>query len=308
MKKTVKTIVAAAAASFMCAVPTVASFANVPAATSITASAYYIPNSCEDIPDDFIPNLSYYNGVYDTGVYSGAHVDYKKCPGGVEVYRIDVADSRIKIPARVKINDVEYKVIRIGNGAFKDKNGTPNGMGAALTKITFSTYSELEEIGDDAFQGCTKLKEIKLPKTLKKIGNHAFKGSGMEMVSYTVENRQPVSSLETIGDEAFMDCTQLSKIYLPATITNVNTKAFYNTGITLVNFAGPNSNAVVIGDSAFSKCSKLNSISTDRKATGSQRNAFNESGYNLRSKVKKYSSSTSDSVVNQFKNSFDFAK
>lgn len=285
MKKTVKTIVAAAAASFMCAVPTVASFANVPTATSITASAYYIPNSCEDIPDDFIPNLSYYNGVYDTGVYSGAHVDYKKCPGGVEVYRIDVADSRIKIPARVKINDVEYKVIRIGNGAFKDKNGTPNGMGAALTKITFSAYSELEEIGANAFQGCTKLKEIKLPKTLKTIGNQAFKDSGMEMVSYTVENRQPVSSLETIGNEAFMN-TNLTKIYIAPTTTTIGANAFNNTNIAEMNFAGPGAE-LTIQSEAFANCTKINYIYNNRRISkNSSTAAFKNCNSNLKNAVK----------------------
>ena len=75
MKRSIKSIVAATAAVFMCAVPTIASVANLPAANSITASAYYTPNAFADFEDSWTPEVT---GLTNFGApINLGHVDYQ---------------------------------------------------------------------------------------------------------------------------------------------------------------------------------------------------------------------------------------
>lgn len=114
-------------------------------------------------------------------------------------------------------------VIAIGSEAFCDNT--------AIEKIIVS--SNLEYIGDKAFSGCwrmcnftipTSLKyieseafdrccnaftELVLPKSMKNIGSHAFRGcSRLEKVMFS-------SEIENIGSGIFDGCEKLAKIVVP---------------------------------------------------------------------------------------------
>ena len=52
-----------------------------------------------------------------------------------------------------------------------------------LKKVIFPKNSKLRFIGTSAFWGCKNLKEIDLPKSLKEIGPHAFRYSGLEKIT-----------------------------------------------------------------------------------------------------------------------------
>lgn len=52
-----------------------------------------------------------------------------------------------------------------------------------LKKVIFPKNSKLKFIGTSAFWGCKSLKEIDLPKSLKEIGPHAFRYSGLEKIT-----------------------------------------------------------------------------------------------------------------------------
>ena len=212
MKRSIKAIVAAAGAAVMCAAPALTSVTSTPVVNSISASANYYPNLYETFDDDFAPVLSYYNGVSDTGVYSGGHADYRKISNNaVEVIKIDVADSRIKIPAQVKIGNKLYNVEKIADRAFQNKNGTRNGMGAALTKIDLSAAKYLTTIGDEAFQGCTGLTSITIPASVETIGTKAFQASGLQGIRLERASAYSLRPL-VIKDSAFADLANLSYI------------------------------------------------------------------------------------------------
>ncbi len=94
----------------------------------------------------------------------------------------------------------------------------------------------------EVFSGCTSLKSVKLPSTLKFITVGAFAGcTNLE----TVEMNE---SLLVIGDEAFKGCVKLTNITLP--------KSIY-----------------VIGSNAFEGCTKISSL-TVAKNTYVKSNAF----------------------------------
>jgi hypothetical protein len=313
MKRTIKSIIAAASAAFMCAAPVLTSVSSTPIVNSISASAAVYSNAYESFDNNWVPSISgVSNGV--TKVNLG-HVDYEfdRNTKTAKIVGMDKQDSCIKFPKGINVNGDFYATTAIGDNAFQNKDGKKlaNGKaapkGAALKKVDLSAAVNLKVIGNGAFDGCTQLTgSMKLSKTLKTIGNYAFRNTAITEISYTVEDRKPVSVLEKIGNEAFMNCKSLPKIYLPATVDTVGTKAFYNSGITLANFAGPNGKAITINNLAFANCSKLNSIGTDRIATGSCNNAFDNCASNAN--VHAYTSSLGTKGVESFTSTFTALK
>ncbi len=103
----------------------------------------------------------------------------------------------------------------------------------------------LIEIGDQAFSGCSRLKDIFLPRTVKSIGASAFENcSGLESIHssdglLTIKKRAfaGCTSLESfffpdaikkIGDQSFLRCFRLSKIYIPNSCQSIGKDAFGN--------------------------------------------------------------------------------
>ncbi len=107
-------------------------------------------------------------------------------------------------------------------------------------------------IGDGAFSGCLKLKEIHIPGTVKKIGDVAFSGCRA-----LTDVRVPDSVTE-IGRGAFGGCTKLTDIHLPDGLTKIGDGAFSSCS-SLVNIRIPY-DVSEIGDRAFEGCFKLSAI------------------------------------------------
>lgn len=122
----------------------------------------------------------------------------------------------IIIPSSVKI---------IGGGAFR-KCGS-------LKRVTFLTGSQLETIGERAFEECTALKSVMLPEKLKKICSHAFYNcSALTSVTFGFSDGTLVygaCSLETIESYAFAR-TGLKTFVLNDTVTEIGNYAFTGMG------------------------------------------------------------------------------
>ncbi|MDE5875753.1 MAG: leucine-rich repeat domain-containing protein [Muribaculaceae bacterium] len=115
------------------------------------------------------------------------------------------------------------------------------------------TY-KVTEIMSTAFSKC-KLKSVRLPVTLKKIGANAFSNCPN---LYSGKNFDIPDGVTTIGMEAFMGC-KFSSISLPSTLTKVEEGAFQNTTITSIRFYKPKS-SLVLDFRAFRGCKKLTSV------------------------------------------------
>ncbi|KAL7526702.1 hypothetical protein ACHAXR_001607 [Thalassiosira sp. AJA248-18] len=164
-----------------------------------------------------------------------------------------------------------------------------------VTRVIFSTT--VTEVGDNAFDGCTKLKEVVLNEGLQKIGRAAFLGckslerikfpstltevgfcafDGCKKMKEVVINE----GLRKIGRAAFLECKSLKRIEFPSTLTEVgfcafcsckNLKdvvlheglrkigggAFYGCSLERIKFP---STLTEVGDSAFFGCIKLNGV------------------------------------------------
>ena len=116
-------------------------------------------------------------------------------------------------------------------------------------------FTGITTLNDDAFNGCTNLNTLRLPKKLKAIGARALKGC----------KKLPQVSLPTginaIGEEAFEGCALLTDIELSNEMTVIE-KATFKDCAALTAFNLPIS-VGGIGDEAFSGCSKLTSFTVN---------------------------------------------
>jgi len=170
----------------------------------------------------------------------------------------------------------------------------PDGV-TSIGSNTFANCSKLADvtlpaavmtINSNAFSSCTSLTEIIIPsgvttidgqafsqcKNLGEItvdaGNTNFSNDGGILYNYdkttliaypsasgSVNNIS--TSVTSIGNYAFYQCTDLTGITIPSGLTSIGNNAFYNTRITVIDIpAGVTS----IGSSAFNNCSNLISI------------------------------------------------
>ena len=124
----------------------------------------------------------------------------------------------------------------------------------------------LEVLPTDAFYEKTSLKSVKLPKTLKIIGNYVFSGCS-NLRRITIPN-----SVTTIGSSAFGRCYNLTSVTIPDGVTSIGNSTFSGCS-SLTSITIPNS-VTTIGDYAFHECSSLTSITIPNSVTTIGDSAF----------------------------------
>lgn len=129
----------------------------------------------------------------------------------------------------------------------------------------------LEEIEFGAFALCIRLRDISIPKSVRKIGQKAFYGcafsqfllpeglSQIEVFTFAncVNLKSVVipTSVTRICEGAFLNCTALEEVVIPEGVREIGNDAFYGcTGMRRVII--PKS-VVSIGEDAFGKCPNL---------------------------------------------------
>jgi len=136
-------------------------------------------------------------------------------------------------------------VTTIGESAFSRCSG--------LTEIEIP--NSVTTIGGDAFSGCSELTEIEIPNSVTTIGYYAFSGcsnltkitlpfvgngsdaiyfgcifdSNSYLNTYIPDTLKEViiTSAAAIGENAFYNCSGITKIELPNTVTTIGENAFY---------------------------------------------------------------------------------
>ena len=118
------------------------------------------------------------------------------------------SDTNVILPAYFK----DEPVIKISDDTFKDNK--------KITKV--SVPATVKIIGENAFEGCTKLKTVVFGENseLQKISNNAFKGCTV-LSSINLPN-----GLLQIGTLAFYECASISEIVVPVTVTSIGEAAF----------------------------------------------------------------------------------
>ena len=152
---------------------------------------------------------------------------------------------------------------------------------------SFTVPTNVTEIPASFFYDCSSLKTVKLSSKLTKIGDYAFYNTGLTSLTIPASVKEiganafyssDISSLivepglTTMGEKAFQNCTNLTTVSLPSTLTSIPYYAFYNCSkLANVSLA---EGLTSIGQYAFGTCSKIASITVPEGVTSIGASAF----------------------------------
>ncbi len=138
---------------------------------------------------------------------------------------------------------IPYTYVELEDGTIEIRSYT--GHRRYITIPDYIDGKVVSSIGEFAFKGETRLREVKLPKYLKRIRMSAFSG-----------------------------CSNLVAMEIPDTVTEIGENAFFdNVRLSTLTF-GQNSQLVSIGDYAFSGCAKMRTFTVPSKVTSLNATAF----------------------------------
>jgi hypothetical protein len=154
--------------------------------------------------------------------------------------------------------------------------------------VSVSIPTNVMSIGDDAFDSCSKLESFNIPASVTEIGVNAFSNTkwytehadgllykdnwllgykGDVPGELSIEN-----GTKGIAAGALSNCTSLTSVSVPASVTSISTQAFYGcSGLTSVSIGG---GVKRIEAGAFYGCSNLASFSIPASVTEIGLNAF----------------------------------
>ena len=276
------------------------------------------------IRGDRVPDFNIFQEVVseETLVFvdSGLFEEYASSPGWKTVARHIYSDDMLEQKTVVLNADSERSALYsvLGDSAKYVANlkikGSINGYDimALRNKTTHLLYLDISEAdivaNDDGYEYysgqslskdnvlgarsfCeTNLKEILLPKSLKRIEGYAFyycyhlerviipdgvESIGIEAFCHCYNLKEAVlpKSLNELGESAFLHCLSLGpSLIIPDKVEVINANAFM--GCTSVDSVRIGKKVSTIGDYAFSECSNIRHISFNRNLSEIGRNAF----------------------------------
>ena len=131
-------------------------------------------------------------------------------------------------------------------------------IGTVFKEAPIKTFKELyyftsvTALPDDAFNGCSQLTAIRLPKNVQTIGSRALKGCA-KLPQIDMPNH-----VKTIGEEAFSGCRLLGSFSLPDELPAVNDRTFK--GCEMLTTVSLPITVTRIGSEAFAGCSRFSSL------------------------------------------------
>ena len=124
-----------------------------------------------------------------------------------------------EIPSHFSLSDGEYAVVCIGDG-----NSVFYSDGFSSIKLP----ETLRIIGDNAFSGCYNLGRIEIPQSVVRIGDNAFN------YCRNLEKIEIPQNVVRIGNECFYNCHSLTSVIIPVNskLSEIGYRAFYETNLT----------------------------------------------------------------------------
>ena len=164
----------------------------------------------------------------------------------------------------------------IGEGMFKNCNSLQNftreGGYSNVQDVSIGDYAfygcsslytvelaaECKIIGAHAFENCTGLSDwdytgFYVPETVETIGDYAFANSNVKHVGASDDREGLLPELLSLGEGAFMNCTNLEKFIFSDVITTIGKYAFKGCE-NLEKFGALPVSLTTIGDEAFAEC------------------------------------------------------
>lgn len=118
-------------------------------------------------------------------------------------------------------------------------------------------------IGTYLFNSCDSLESITFPESLRTLGKNTFSSckalTSVQFTSHTTPFKDGKDGLTVLEESMFTGCTALEQITIPAQITELKQKVFYNCSkLVSVTFAG--NNVTAFGNQVFYGCKALTSF------------------------------------------------
>lgn len=211
--------------------------------------------------------LKNYNTVTVAGGFTLSTEDIAKLQSLIlanDVNMLDLTDAQFAentIPERAFYNSGKARklvgvtfpksVTSIGKEAFRGNS--------KLYNIVFPAGSQLQTIGESAFQDCggqgdNEVTDLVFPQSLVEVGTNAFRSSGAKTVSF-----EAGSKCTKIGQSSFINTKKMDSAVIPASVTALSGEAFSNSSIKTVTFEDSN-NKLAVGKNAFGGSTVLTSI------------------------------------------------
>ena len=213
----------------------------------------------------------------DKNVYV-APVDAISQTNEIDFYMKDQSTKNIKadVVATVTHNKDTWDFEDASSGYEETNNSiSALGLSSGEWKGTFNFNINLRDVansGDDKKDDANYGEDVTL--TSDNFATYGIANTGDVVIPSEVVDSEGVKhKVTSIGDSAFMKCSNLTSITIPDSVTNIGTHAFQNCS-SLKSITIPDS-VTNIGDYAFCNCSSLKSITIPDGVTSIGDKAFN---------------------------------
>ena len=147
---------------------------------------------------------------------------------------------------------MEYEVRYVGKIVWPNGSGSPGAFKNNTTLESVKIPKSVKSIGTHAFYGCLNLKSVVIDNAELTIGAHAFNGCS------NLENVDLGNSVKEIGFSSFAKCSNLANIDLPSSLETIEQIAFKSCS-SLKNIIIPES-VNSLWNGAFRDCSALSEV------------------------------------------------
>jgi len=127
---------------------------------------------------------------------------------------VTISESALQYCRNLTTVTVPASVTTIGANAFQYCSGIEN--------LTFAPNSQLQQIGNNAFSGCSALTAIDIPVGVTAIPNGAFTNCS-NLVDVTIP-----ANVTSIGGSVFQGCSNLETLIIPAKVTSLGSQLCLN--------------------------------------------------------------------------------
>jgi hypothetical protein len=157
-------------------------------------------------------------------------------PADIPAHVTEIGDSLFFGMKNIISINLPATITAIGKEVFERCSSLVSALLPGVTKLGVSAFAEsglveanfpeVTDVGERAFQYCLSLESVNLPKVVT-IGDAAFiNGSYYEEVQGKLSSVNLGDSLESIGRHAFIYCSKLESLTLPAMVTYIGEQAF----------------------------------------------------------------------------------
>ena len=187
-----------------------------------TDTTFTTPNGVTHIKENAVSNCQFLESVvFSDGVTHIMSSAFSNC---VNLTSVSIPDSIVEIDGYAFYGCDKLQYTTYNNAQYL---GNSTNLYLYLAKATaedittVTVHKDCQIIFDFAFENCTSLVEVTFEEDsqLTQIGSYAFKGTGIQQLILP-------NGLETIGTNAFENCTQLTSVEIPDSVASIGDGAF----------------------------------------------------------------------------------